>query len=147
MTAEFIVAVHAAVFLQHKKSFCTSEQIAQNVCTNPARVRKVMARLKRAGIVTAHTSLGGGYRLAREGEKITLAELLAATEEQVVSVGWRSGSECANCPISRSMAPVMDNIFDQMEADCRAGLARVTVASLEQGIIRSLNGKGENSHE
>lgn len=142
MTAEFIVAAHAAVFLQHKNAFCTSGEIAENVCTNPARVRKVMARLKKAGIVTAHSSQSGGYRLARPGGDITLAQLLAAVEEQVISLRWRSGKECAECPISRSMAPVMNGVFDGLEADCRASLASVTVAQLEQDIF-SLAGDRE----
>lgn len=135
MTAEFVVAAHAAVFLHHKNTFCTSEQIAENVCTNPARVRKVLAKLKKAGIVVSHTSLGGGYKLGRSAQEITLADLLEATKEQVVNVSWRSGSDCAACPISRTMAPVMDGIFDQMEADCRKGLAQITIAAVEGKIF------------
>lgn len=134
MTAEFIVATHAAVYLSHAADWRTSEQIAENVCTNPARVRKVMSKLKKAGIVQAHTSRGGGYRLAAPAEGLTLAQLLSAVQEQVVNVDWRSGSECADCPISRTMAPVMDGIFDRLEQDCRQSLAGVTVAAIQQAI-------------
>ena len=53
MTAEFTVAVHALVYLHHKNTVLSSEELAQNVCTNPARIRKVMAKLKKAGLVLA----------------------------------------------------------------------------------------------
>ena len=49
MTSEFGIAVHAMVFLHHKGDMVSSEVLAENICTNPARVRKVMAKLKRGG--------------------------------------------------------------------------------------------------
>ena len=49
MTSEFGMAVHALTFLNHKGEMVSSEVLAENICTNPARVRKVMAKLKRAG--------------------------------------------------------------------------------------------------
>ena len=48
MTAEFTVAVHALVYLHHRGGWLSSEELAQNVCTNPARIRKIMAKLKKA---------------------------------------------------------------------------------------------------
>lgn len=37
----------------------SSEVLAENICTNPARVRKVMAQLKRAGLVETHEGAVG----------------------------------------------------------------------------------------
>lgn len=50
MTGEFAVGVHALVFLNHKKTVVSSEMVAENVCTNPARVRKILASLKRPAL-------------------------------------------------------------------------------------------------
>ena len=50
MTGEFAVAVHSLVFLNHMKETVSSEVLAKNVCTNPARVRKVLAKLKKKNI-------------------------------------------------------------------------------------------------
>ena len=60
MNSDFIVAVHALVYLNHKADIVSSEALAKNICTNAARVRKVMAPLKRAGFVT--TVLQGTLR-------------------------------------------------------------------------------------
>ena len=51
MTSEFTVAVHGLVFLAHKKTVFSSQALAKNVCTNPARIRKVMSKLKNAHLV------------------------------------------------------------------------------------------------
>ena len=51
MNSEFIVAVHAMVFLHHKADTLSSETLAENVCTNPVRIRRVLAKLKKAGLV------------------------------------------------------------------------------------------------
>ena len=45
MNSEFCIAVHGLVFLKLKKQCLSSEALAENICTNPARVRKVMAKL------------------------------------------------------------------------------------------------------
>lgn len=47
MDGMFSLAVHALVYLNHKNCIISSEALAENICTNPARVRKVMAKLKK----------------------------------------------------------------------------------------------------
>lgn len=53
----------------------SSEVLAENICTNPARVRKVMAKLKRAGLVTTREGLDGGYLFNGPADKVTLSML------------------------------------------------------------------------
>ena len=62
MNSEFCVAVHALVFLSHKQASLSSETLAKNICTHPARVRRVMAKLKRAGLVHTKEGVDGGYQ-------------------------------------------------------------------------------------
>ena len=68
MTSEFAIAVHALVFLEHKGIVISSEELAKNVCTNPARIRKVMAKLKRADLIRTKEGTEGGYLFFREAE-------------------------------------------------------------------------------
>lgn len=71
MNSDFIVAVHALVYLNHKADIVSSEALAKNICTNAARVRKVMAPLKRAGFVTTREGNVGGYRFAGDASAST----------------------------------------------------------------------------
>ena len=49
--SSFNLAVHALVCLSHSGRSLSSEALAENICTNPTRVRRVQAVLKKAGIV------------------------------------------------------------------------------------------------
>ena len=62
MNSDFLLAVHGLVYLNHKKEILSSDILAQNICTHPARVRRVMARLKKAGLIeTREGRVDGGY--------------------------------------------------------------------------------------
>ena len=49
MNSAFCVAVHALICLNRRQEQLSSEELARSICTNPARVRKIMAGLKREG--------------------------------------------------------------------------------------------------
>lgn len=136
MTAEFIVAVHALVYLNHNKTHKSSEEIAENVCTNPARVRKVMSKLKKAGLAEAKLSFEGGYAFVKEADSVTLYDIFRATDDSIVNVSWRSGSECAECPISRSMKPLMDNVIGQIDNSGREVLKKITIDDIDRKIFK-----------
>ena len=51
MDSSFNLAVHALVCLSHSGRSLSSEALAENICTNPTRVRRVLAGLKKAGMV------------------------------------------------------------------------------------------------
>ena len=59
--SSFNLAVHALVCLSHSGRSLSSEALAENICTNPTRVRRVQAVLKKAGIVETREGLDGGY--------------------------------------------------------------------------------------
>ena len=51
MDSSFNLAVHALICLSHSGRSLSSEALAENICTNPTRVRRVLAGLKKAGMV------------------------------------------------------------------------------------------------
>ena len=60
MNGLFCVAIHALIYLDKRGEQLSSEELAANICTNPARVRKVMAKLKKAGLVATRSGRVGG---------------------------------------------------------------------------------------
>jgi FeS assembly SUF system regulator len=61
-------------------SLCTTEDIVK-ACRLPlATVRKLLKKLVDAQIVISYRGVRGGYRLAREPEDITVAEVISAIE-------------------------------------------------------------------
>ena len=92
MTSDYCVAVHALVYLNHKAKVLSSEELAENICTNPARVRKVMAKLKKAGLVTTRTGTDGGYQLTADPAQLTLDVVADALEAVICLTRTRTGS-------------------------------------------------------
>lgn len=135
MNSDFIVAVHALVFLNHKQGVVSSEALAENVCTNAARVRKIMAPLKRAGFVETREGNEGGYRFASEAARTDLASVAEALDVRFVEARWHSGDADKACLVASGMAGIMDDIFADLDAGCRERLSRITVDSIDKRIF------------
>lgn len=135
MTAEFSLSVHALVYLLHKGTVASSQELAENICTNPARVRKVMAKLHRAGLVDSFRGKGSGYRTRPDSAGVPLDRVLSALKEEPVMVNWRSGSIDKKCLLASGMGDVMDGLCANMNTACHRQLEAVTLGDINQLIF------------
>lgn len=136
MTSEFTIAVHALVFLNHKGETLDSESLAKNVCTNPVRVRKVMAKLKKAGFVATKEGVRGGYSMAKDAKEINLCQIGDALDVDFVKASWKSGNPEMNCLIASGMAGIMDGIYEELNEGCRRELERITIDNINNKIFK-----------
>ena len=137
MTGEFSVAVHALVFLYHKGATLTSGELAENICTNPARVRKVMASLVRAGVAHSSEGRGSGYSVLPDAGDTTLLQVLDAVGERAVDAAWRTGQMDTDCLISSGMGSVMDALCEDMNELCRKKLSGMTIGSINNMLTHT----------
>ncbi|MDD3347990.1 Rrf2 family transcriptional regulator [Oscillibacter sp.] len=135
MTAEFPLAVHALVYLLHTGRITPSQELADNICTNPARVRKVMTKLHRAGLAESVRGQGSGYRCGGETAAVTLGTVLRSLEEEPLSMSWRSGDMDRECLISSGMGAIMDGIYGQLNRQCMETLESMTIGDLTHQIF------------
>lgn len=136
MNSDFVVAVHSLVFLNHHGKTMRSEDIAKNVCTNPARVRKVLSKIKSAGLVaTKEGALQGGYMIALDPKEITLRRVLEALEDHVIELSWKSGSEDMDCLIASGMSNLMTDIIQGLDDHCKTDLEKITIWDIEKKIF------------
>lgn len=135
MTSEFGIAVHALVYLSHKARTLSSEELAENICTNPARVRKIMAVLKKAGLIETKEGAEGGYLFCRKAEEVTLCDVGKALGTAFVSVSWKSGNDEMDCFIASGMAGIMDGIYAQLNELCREHLKSMTIKDIDDKIF------------
>lgn len=131
MSGVFTIAVHALVYLNHRQETLSSEELSENICTNPARVRKVMAMLHRAGLVEVRPGKYGGYRFVLDPSGVTLLRICKAVETPPVPAGWRSGEIDAPCLVASGMAEVMEQVRDSLNAACYKRLSSMTVAGID----------------
>lgn len=144
MTGEFAIAVHAIVYLNHAGETLSSEALAKNVCTNPARIRKVMARLRSASLIAAKEGAEGGYRFVLDPARVTLLDVLTALDLPAVSASWRSGDPNMECLVASGMAEVMDDVYRQLNACCRERLSAITIRQIDQRIFQGRTNSGRD---
>lgn len=142
MNGEFTTAVHALVYLANHPRLVSSEELARNVCTNPARIRKIMGKLRRAYLITTKEGVNGGYLLLETQDKINLCTILDAVGAPAVKEGWHSGGGDLTCLISTGMARVMDGITADLNQLCRKRLAQITIQNLSDKILKNRNCEG-----
>ncbi|MEP3666335.1 MAG: Rrf2 family transcriptional regulator, partial [Roseibium sp.] len=79
----------------------TSSDIAEHAGTNPVVVRRVLGKLREAGLLTSEKGHAGGWRLAREPQNITLADVYLALDERMVATN--EASETPACSVEHAL--------------------------------------------
>ncbi|MBI3565347.1 MAG: Rrf2 family transcriptional regulator [Elusimicrobia bacterium] len=127
--SRFAVAVHALALLAwHEDARHSSREIAGSVATNPVVIRRMLAQLARAGIVTSAHGSKGGFRLARNAKDVSLYDVYRAVEEG----GFFALPEKKNdkCPVACRMKEILDGVFARVESKVTPELRRATLADV-----------------
>jgi len=106
----------------------TSAEIAAHAGTNPVVVRRVLGRLRKAGLLTAEKGHAGGWKLARGAQTISLADVYLALEERMVAAA--SPQDPVSCAIERAMQSKVSGILDEVEQTLVAKLRETTIADI-----------------
>jgi Rrf2 family protein len=106
----------------------TSEKMGSSVNAHPVHVRRVLGALREAGLVTSQPGPGGGWRLARSAESITLFDIYRAVEDEPLLSTPNSLN--AECPLGNCLPNVLTTCFHEAEAALEARLAQVTIADV-----------------
>lgn len=143
MDGLFIIAVHALVYLSHTGVFTSSRELAGNICTNSARIRKVMSKLSDAGLVETRQGKDGGYRIKGDGGRITLRDAARAIEASFASPSWESRDYDRECLISTHMKDVMEALGRKMDGVLYSFLGGITIRDIEKDIMTRYRSGGD----
>ena len=137
----FAVALHALTALAWLGEERTSEELARGtVNTNPVVLRRILARLVKAGILEAQPGNRGGFRLARAPRTIDLAGVYRAVEGEEGLLGIHANPEVKTCPVSCAIRPVLDDLFREAEAALARSLAGKRLSDLVERIPSAARG-------
>ena len=64
---------------------CTAQDLARSVGRSTSYMEHLMSELRKAGLVRAKRGPGGGYRLAKDVERVTVAEVFRVFDASSVS--------------------------------------------------------------
>ena len=111
----------------------TTEDIVQQTGLPDATVRKLLRLLVDSGLVSSRRGLKGGYRLSREPDRISVAELIAAIEGPIglTECNHEDTNTCSltdNCGQRNNWGVINDLISRQLQtitlADMLGDLSR-----------------------
>ena len=96
-------------------------------------VAKVVARLRRAGVVTAERGRNGGYSLSCAPDRLTLASVVAAFEQRVYDPGFCSRMTPEGATCARSAECGLRPVWSGLTEVIGDFLSSITVADLVAG--------------
>ncbi len=124
------MGVHALAFLGLRSGECfTSQDIARSTNTNAVVVRRILAALHEAGLVTTHRGPNGGARLTRTPECISLAEIYRAVESgDTFSMHHTPPNK--RCPVGGIIQEALERVFDEAQEALEKELERTRLADI-----------------
>ena len=106
----------------------TSANIAEHAGTNPVVVRRVLGKLREAGLLESEKGHAGGWRLARAPSQITLADVYLALDESLVATG---GEETIpTCSVEHILQRKVAVVLEDIERSLVERLAVTTIAEV-----------------
>ena len=130
MNSRFSTAVHVLTLLASMPGErLPSEFIAGSIGTNPVVVRRQLALLREAGLVTSKGARGGGWELTRDPRRITLRHVRQALGAEA---GFRMhrNEPSPNCVIGQHVRGVLEDVYADADTALMQRLDRWTIAGL-----------------
>ena len=130
ISVQFSVASHimAAIGARHGEPM-TSSQLALSVNADPSFVRRVLAKLSRAGLVTTTRGRNGACSLSKAPSQITLLDIYRASEAPA-TFSIHSYPVQKVCPVSRNIKDCLEGVLEQAQHSFELALQRQTLSGL-----------------
>ncbi len=128
--SRFTVAIHILTLLAHDRDEpMTSEFIAGSVNTNAVVIRRLLASLRVAKLVTSQGGPGGGWLLAQSPQRIRLRDVYRAVEGSTL-FPMHSSTPNPRCPVGSTIQSALKNHYEEAQFSLEKDLERTTIADL-----------------
>ena len=130
-SCRFAFAVHvlAVLALKRESGGVCSHLLAGSVNTNPVIIRRLLTRLRHAGLVTTQKGSGGGATLCAAPDKIALDVVYRAIEPGA-SFAQHPHQPNQRCPVGAGIERVLTEVFASAQSALEAELSRRTLADV-----------------
>ena len=108
----------------------TSADIADHAGTNPVVVRRVLGKLREAGLLSSEKGHAGGWRLAKAADNITLADIYLALDERLVSAGPSDTADPSHCSVETGLQARVAGVLDDIEESLIQRLRETTITDV-----------------
>ena len=129
--------LHMAEHETRTGSAMTSDQLSVCLSTNPVVVRRTMAGLREQGLVASEKGHGGGWRLAKSLDQVTLGQVNTALGEPGL-IPEAPPVEAESCLIEAAVNDALGETYAAARALLVARLNEITLADLAADFSRRL---------
>ena len=134
VSTRFTVALHILTLLaQSADEALTSKYIAASVNTNPVVIRRLLALLRRAGLVESKNGRGGGWLLSVDPGSISLSNIRRAINE-ASPFSMHSTPPNPACTVGRNIQSVLGEVYQSAEQKLQDDLARTSIKDLLRSV-------------
>jgi len=130
-SCRFAFAVHvlAVLALKREGGGVCSDLLAGSVNTNPVVIRRLLTRLRHAGLVTTQKGSCGGATLCAEPEEIPLDVIYRAVEPGI-SFSQHPHEPNKRCLVGAGIERVLEEVFSSAQTALEDALASRTLADV-----------------
>lgn len=136
ISSKYTVALHILTCVDAFKNEykVTSDFLAGSINTNPVIVRRLLTKLKNAGLIKVARGTGG-IELTRPLNKISFLDVYAATEPENKADLFRfHESPNPNCPVGRNIHNLLDGKLAAIQEAMESEMKRYTIADLSSEL-------------
>lgn len=135
-STRFPAAVHIMTMLAAKPDgYMSSDIIAGSVNTNRVVVRRLLATLADAGLVSSQAGIFGGAKLEKEPSEITLLDIYQAVEPESL---FRLHVPHPKCPVGACVTEDLLKVLNDAESAMEQELGTNTLADVSRRGVRKM---------
>lgn len=127
---QFSIAVHLMLALGYNNGqTATSGELARSINTSPSFVRRILAKLSKANLVSTTTGKSGSCQLTKQPHEISILEIYKAVDapETFVIHDYPVQNSCL---VSCNIEAVMQKVLTKAQNQFENSLAETTLAEL-----------------
>ncbi len=134
VNTQFSVAVHILAGLAFRGGEgVTSGELAESVNTSASFVRRVLAKLSKAGLIETATGQAGACWLAKEPKDVSLRDIYTAVDApKVFSI--HTHAEFKPCPVSCRIKEALESVLEKTQEAMETTLGNVSLADILSDI-------------
>jgi Rrf2 family protein len=134
---QFAIATHIMAALGHAAGKeVNSAEIAGSVNTSSSFVRRILAKLSKAGLVKTATGKGGSCWLARPARRISLLDIYRAVEAPKAFAIHQYPAE-KQCPVSCGIKPALSRVLAETQQAIEGSLSRTSLAEVISDLTKA----------
>ncbi len=125
--------LHVLLHMADTDEPMTSQDIAGMLESNAVVVRRIMAGLREAGYVTAGRGHGGGWRLARPTDRMTLLDIYRSLDDPEL-FAFGLSNPAPDCLVEQSVNATMRTALAEARDTLLARFAEIRLSDIERDV-------------